>query len=78
MLRKVIMKRSKLKSKAKKTKLAVDINNYKRQRNYVVNLNKSAKFQYFNRYTVKMASLFRLLASLIFQINKLRLIITQY
>ena len=53
MLRKAIMKRSKLKNKANKTKLPVDINNYKKQRNYVVNLNKSAKFGYFNRYDCK-------------------------
>ena len=53
MLHKAIMKRSKLKNKANKTKLPVDINNYKKQRNYVVNLNKSAKFGYFNRYDCK-------------------------
>ena len=53
MLRKAIMKRSKLKNKTSKTKLPVDINNYKKQRNYVVNLNKSAKFEYFNRYDCK-------------------------
>ena len=47
MLRKTIMKRSKLKNKANKTKLLVDINNYKKQRSYVVNLNKSANFEYF-------------------------------
>ena len=47
------MKRSKLKNKTSKTKLPVDINNYKKQRNYVVNLNKSAKFEYFNRYDCK-------------------------
>ena len=47
MLREAIMKRSKLKNKANKTKLPVDINNYKKQRSYVVNLNKSAKFEYF-------------------------------
>ena len=52
-LRKTIMKRSKLKNKANKTKLPVDINNYRKQRNYVVNLNKSAKFEYFNRYDCK-------------------------
>ena len=44
------MKKSKLKNKVNKTKLPVDIINYKNQRNYVVNLNKSAKFGYFNRY----------------------------
>ena len=49
MLRKTIMKRSKLKNKVNKTKLPVDINNHKKQRNYVVNLNGSAKFEYFNR-----------------------------
>ena len=47
MLRKAIMKRSKLKNKANKTKLPVDVNDYKKQRSYVVNLNKSAKFEYF-------------------------------
>ena len=41
------MKICKLKNKANKTKLPVDINNYKKQRSYVVNLNKSAKFEYF-------------------------------
>ena len=53
MLRKAIMERSKLKNKANKTKLPADINNYGKQRNYVVNLNKSAKFEYFNRYDCK-------------------------
>ena len=53
MLRKAIMKRSKLKNKANKTKLPVDINNYKKQRNCVVNLNKRAKFGYFNRHDRK-------------------------
>ena len=53
MLRKAIVKISKLKNKANKTKLPVDFNNYKKQRNYVVNLNKSVKFEYFNRYDCK-------------------------
>ena len=43
MLRKGIMKRSKLKNKINKTKLTVDLNNYK----------KTAKFEYFNRYNCK-------------------------
>ena len=47
------MKGSKLKNKANKTKLLIDIRNYKRQRNYVVNLNKKAKFEYFSRYYCK-------------------------
>ena len=42
-LRQAIMKRSKLKNKANKTKDPTDIRNYKKQRNYVVNLNKEAK-----------------------------------
>ena len=47
-LRQAIIKRSKLKNKANKTKLLTDIRNYKKQRNYVVNLNKNAKVEYFN------------------------------
>ena len=47
------MKISKLKSKANETKLPVDIDNYKKHRNYVVHLNKSAKFEYFSRYDCK-------------------------
>ena len=78
MLRKAIMKRSKLKNKANKTKLPVDINNYKKQRNYVANLNKRAKLNsnILIDMTVKMASLFGLLVNLIFQINIVRLLMT--
>ena len=47
------MKRSKLKKKANKTKLLVDINDYKKQRNNVVNLNKNPKFEHFSRYDCK-------------------------
>ena len=39
-LRHAIMKRSKLKNKANKTKHPIDIKVYKKQRNYVVGLNK--------------------------------------
>ena len=49
-LRKAIMKRSRLKNKANKTKKPIDISNFKKQRNYVVNLNKQAKFGYFSSY----------------------------
>ena len=42
------MKRSKLKNKANKTKNPLDIMNYKKQRNYVTKLNKTAKLEYFN------------------------------
>ena len=45
-LRQAIMKRSKLKNKANKTKDPTDIKNYKKQRNYIVNLNKEAKLEY--------------------------------
>ena len=44
------MKRSKLKNKANKTEDPTDIRNYKKQRNYVVKLNKEAKLEYFRKY----------------------------
>ena len=47
-LRRAIMKRSKLRNKANKTKHSLDIMNYKKQRNYVTKLNKTAKLEYFN------------------------------
>ena len=47
-LRKAIMKRSRLKNKAKRTKAPIDIVNYKKQRNLVVSLNRQAKYEYFN------------------------------
>ena len=50
MLRQAIMKRSRPKNKANKTKKHLDIRNYKKQRNIIVNLNKEAKLQYFNNY----------------------------
>ena len=49
-LRKAIMKRSRLKNKANKTKKPIDISNFKKQRNYVVNLNKQAKLEYCSSY----------------------------
>ena len=49
-LRKAIMKRSRIKNKANKTKKPIDISNFKKQRNYVVNLNKQAKFEYFSSH----------------------------
>ena len=45
-LRRAIMKRSKLKNKANKTK-------HKKQRNYVVGLNKQADFKYFDNLDCK-------------------------
>ena len=46
-LRKAIMKRSKLKSKANRTKQIGDVANYKKQRNLVVKLNKKRKTEFF-------------------------------
>ena len=51
-LRKQKMTRSRLKNKANKLKNPSDIVKFKRQRNLVVNLNKEAKFQYFEKLTV--------------------------
>ena len=48
-LRKAIMKRSQLTNKANKTRNAADVSNYKRQRNYVVKLNKQCKKDHFDR-----------------------------
>ena len=42
------MERSKLNNKANKTKNSLDIMNYKKQRNYVTKVNKTAKREYFN------------------------------
>ena len=47
-LRKAVMKRSRLKNKANKSKDPVDIANYKKKRNLVVSLNRQAKSKYFN------------------------------
>ena len=49
-LRKTIMKRSRLKNKANKTKKSIDASSFKKQHNYLVNLNKQAKFEYFSSY----------------------------
>ena len=42
-LRKAIMKSSRLKNKANKTKMSIDISNFKKRRNYVVNLKKKLR-----------------------------------
>ena len=42
------MPRSRLKTKTNKTKDPTDIRNYKKQENYVVNLNKEVKLEYFS------------------------------
>ena len=44
------MKKSRLKNKENKTKDPTDIKNYKKQRNYVANLNKEAKLEYFSKF----------------------------
>ena len=43
-----LMKRCKLKNKANKTKLLIEIRSYKKKKNYVVNLIKSEKYEYFS------------------------------
>ena len=43
------MKTSKLKNKANKTKSPSDIKNYKKQRNYVMQLNENAKLEHFSK-----------------------------
>ena len=45
-LRRALMKRSKLKNKANRTKLQDDIAKYKKQRNLVVKLNRDSKLRY--------------------------------
>ena len=47
-LRRAIMKSSKLKNKATKPKNPLDIMNYKKQRDFMIKLNKTAKLEYFN------------------------------
>ena len=49
-LHQAIMKRSRLKNNANKTKGPTGIRNYRKQRNYVVNLKKAAKLEYFSKY----------------------------
>ena len=46
--RQAIMKRSKLKNKANRTKLQDDIAKYKKQQNLVVKLNRGSKLRYFD------------------------------
>ena len=50
------MKRSRLKNKANKTRKAVDIFNYKKQRNLVVKINNECKREYFDKLNVKTAT----------------------
>ena len=49
LLRKAIMKRSRLKNIYNKTKNDGDFIDYKKQRNYVVNLNRQSKRQFFEK-----------------------------
>ena len=52
-LRSAIMKRSRLKNKANKTRKAVDISNYKKQRNFLVKINNECKREYFDKLNIK-------------------------
>ena len=61
------MLRSKFKNKANKTKTTADIAAYKKQRNYLVCLNKESKHNYFDSLdTKKVLNRFGMLISLIF------------
>ena len=44
----------------------IDIKNYKKQQNYVVNLNKNAKFEYFSRHKLKKGKRFLVNSKLYF------------
>ena len=73
------MKRSKLKNKANKTKNSSDIKNYKKQRNYVVQLNNKAKLEYFNNFDSSQGSKpFWENTCLTFLINTVKQIQTSY
>ena len=51
-LRKAIMKRSSLKNKANKSKCQTDYEAYKKQRNFVANLNKKCKKAFFAKVSI--------------------------
>ena len=69
-LRKAIMKSSRLKNKANRSKDPVAIANYKKQRNLVVSLNSQAKSEYFMKFQIpKAQGLSGKLASRSFQKN---------
>ena len=56
-----IIKNSRLKNNKNKTKHPNDSKNYKRQRNYVLNMNENAKFEYLNlktNATLRIVNLF--------------------
>ena len=55
-LRSAITKRSRLRNKANKTRKALDIFNYKNQRNLVVKTNNECKREYFDKLNVKTTS----------------------
>ena len=50
------MKRSQLKNKASKTRSAIDVLNYKKQRHYVVKLNNDCKNDHFDRLNLEKDS----------------------
>ena len=74
-LRKAIMKRSRLKKKAIITKTPIDISTFKKQCNYVVNLNQQAKFEYFSSYNSVDGNPLWAIVNSIFPINIARLIL---
>ena len=60
---------------ANKAKKPTDISNFKKQRNYVVNLNKQAKFEYFSSYNSADSKPFWVNCKPIFLTNTARLIL---
>ena len=50
------MKSSKLTNKANKTKNPSDIKNYKKRRNYLVQINQKAKLEYFDNFDSSQGS----------------------
>ena len=55
-LHKAIMKHSKVKNKANRTKLQDDIAKYKKQQNLVVKLNRDSKLRYFDNIEITQNS----------------------
>ena len=47
------MKQLILNNKTNKTKLLIDVRNYKKRRKYEVDLSKNTKFEYFRQYDCK-------------------------
>ena len=58
--------------------MPIDISSFKKQCNYVVNLNKQAKFEYFSSYNTVDGKPFWVIQKSVFQINVARLILISF